>query len=567
MTDTIQALEHLLRRWESQENRQLALRWTPLVLALLLALLAGLALLLRLLGWDAGRLAVGCAGVLALGLALLWAGLALRRRPSLSLARRFDARFGLQERLSTALELADGRLETLPSLHTAQVQDALARAQAVPGSAFAWRAVRWPRWQAAAPFVAALVLGLALVLPLAEASTSPDPLLASALEQGRQALQEALQTTLRQPDLDEPQRENLLRALQARLDELQEARSSEEAFAALQAAAADLEAAAQEEAAQQARAAAARAEALRQLQEALQAEQEAASLAEALRQAQATLQEAGQPNAELAEALRRASSELQDSQPSLSEALQEAAQASETGQQQAVQEALEQAAQEAESAQGQEQASREALEQAAQQAREAARQVAEGESAPSSAGQPNDSAQGGASSPQGQEGGQQGQESGQQAAGAQGGQAQQPSSPDETLGQASSENAPSNPQGSDLPSQEAVPEASNAESAQGEGGSPQNAEAGAGGRESFAPIYAPQDFAPQAEDSVALPSQDQEGRLLEGDFAQNPEGELSIPYNQVFSAYEQVARQALEAQGLPPNLQPLVRAYFEGLRP
>jgi len=568
MNDTLEAatLEQLLRRWESQHRRRLALRWSMPLLAALLFILSAMTIALRLLGWPASSLILAWGLILGLGLALPWIGLALRRRPTLKLARHFEALLGLQERLSTALELEAGRLNALPALHAAQVQDAIQRAQSAPTQALSWRTLRWARHERAALACAALALALALLLPLPRPSlAAPDPALALRLDESRQALQAGLQAALRQPDLPTEEREDLLRTLQARLDELNKASSSEQAFAALVAAAAALEGAA-EQITEEARAA--RAEALRQLQAALQAQQQARDLAEALRQAQQRLQDSPS-NAALIDALRRAGLELQASQPSLSQSLEQAAQAAEAGQAQEAQQALDQAAAEA----GQPQRSRQALQQAANQARQAARQIAEGEASrtsPSAAGQPSESQEGGsASSQQGQDGGQQGQERGQQASsgGSQGQDAQANS--DDVTGQASTsqeglneqDSGPSFGREAPLDLQAGDPQA------QGSRTSPQSTEPGAGGLESFAPIYAPQDFTPQAGEDIALPNQNQEGRLIEGDFADNPRGELNVPYNQVFSAYEQAARRALEAQSLPPNLRPVVRAYFDGLRP
>ncbi|MCS6837002.1 MAG: hypothetical protein NZ750_13415 [Anaerolineae bacterium] len=560
-------LERILRAWEAQHNCRLALRWTVPLLVALLVVLSAMTLTLRSLGWPIASLILACSLILSLGLALLWMGLALRRRPTLRLARRYEALLGLQERLSTALELEAGRLDALPVLRAAQVQDAIQRAQSAPTQSLSWRTLRWPWPERAALACAALALALAMLLPLpAPMQALPDPALALSLDESRQTLQESLQAVLRQPNLSAEQREDLLRTLQARLDELNRASSSEQAFAALIAAANALENAADQPIRE---VNAARAEALRQLQEALQARREARDLAEALRQAQIRLQES-RNSADLIDALRRASLELRQSQPSLSESLEQAAQAAESGQTQAAQQALDQAIQQAQTIQ---QTDGTQLQQAAQQARQAARRMAEGEAraaSPSAAGQPNEAADGGlSSSQQGQNNGQQGQERSQQASSGAQAQDDQANSGEDATGQAeTSQDSPNEQDGEPSFGREAPPalQASDPQ-AQGSRTAPQASEPGAAGREAFAPVYAPQVFSPQAGTEVALPNQGQEGRLIEGDFVQNPRGELSVPYNRVFSAYEQAARQAVEAQGLPPNLRPVVRAYFDGLRP
>ena len=566
-TPEISTLKQLLRTWEAQDRRRLALRWTVPLLTALLLILSVLTIALRLLGWLVPSIILAWGLILGLGLTLLWLSLGLYRRPILKLARRYETLLGLQERLSTALELEDGRLDALPALRSAQVYDAIQRAQSASTHHLSWRTLRWPYYERAALVGAALASALTLLLPLpGPAQATPDPALALSLGESRQALQEALQAALRQPNLPAEQREDLLRTLQARLDELNKASHSEQAFAALVAAADALESTA-EQAIQDA--SSARAEALRQLQEALQAQQQAHDLAEALRQAQQRLQE-GRSHADLINALRRAGLELQESQTNLSESLERAAQAAESGQAQQTQQALDQAIQQARESP---QTGRQGLQQAAQQVREVARQVAEGEARainPSAAGQPNESAEGGsASSQQGQDGGQQGQERGQQAnSGDREAQDDQANSAQNVTDQASTSQEGLNEQDSGPSSDREAPASQTSDpQAQGSRTSPQSAEPGAAGRESFAPIYAPQDFSPQAGAGVALPNHSQEGRLIEGELVENPRGELSIPYNQVFSAYEQAARRTLEAQGLPPNLRPIVRAYFDGLRP
>ena len=49
----------------------------------------------------------------------------LRRRPLLQSAQQFDRQFGLQERLSTALELTDGHIHTLPEIARQLLQSML----------------------------------------------------------------------------------------------------------------------------------------------------------------------------------------------------------------------------------------------------------------------------------------------------------------------------------------------------------------------------------------------------------------------------------------------------------
>ena len=121
----------------------LAARLWPLVLARWLAVFAAL---LALLG-------------AAVGLAIVW----VRPRSPFRLARIFDRRFGLAERLTTAVEIGTGRLHATIPMARAQVADALEAARrVVPGSALP---LRVPRRALLACGALAMALVLSLWLP------------------------------------------------------------------------------------------------------------------------------------------------------------------------------------------------------------------------------------------------------------------------------------------------------------------------------------------------------------------------------------------------------------------
>src|SRR5690606_39410358 len=150
------ALNRLVSAWERRWRLQRTLWWLPR--ALLPALLIGSVLLLigrtRPLLNNAQVLALTGA-LLAVGLLALVGMIWLRGRSSIEAARSFDLQFGLGERVSTALELLDGRIHANDELTVHQLEDAWSRAQGVqPGEKLPLRH-DWKAW---------LGVGLALVL-------------------------------------------------------------------------------------------------------------------------------------------------------------------------------------------------------------------------------------------------------------------------------------------------------------------------------------------------------------------------------------------------------------------
>ncbi|MEA3340845.1 MAG: hypothetical protein U9R15_12850, partial [Chloroflexota bacterium] len=122
----IQNLKTYLRRWGLWLRLVESLTWGPWGGALGLGLGLMLALAARLWPLMMARWLAALTGSLALasvivGLAVVW----LWPRSSLRLARIFDRRFGLAERLTTALEIGAGRLCATEAMSGAQLADAL----------------------------------------------------------------------------------------------------------------------------------------------------------------------------------------------------------------------------------------------------------------------------------------------------------------------------------------------------------------------------------------------------------------------------------------------------------
>jgi len=225
-----------LRRWGLRLRLVESLAWGPwggaagLGVGLLLALVARLwpLLVARVLAGLAGLLAL--AGV-AVGLAVVW----LRPRSLSRLARVFDRRFDLAERLMTAVEIGAGWLRTTPAMARVQLADALDAAAHVDPR------VTLPLRGSRRALLAFGVLAAALALSLWLPNSQEDVLLQraavrAAVEEQIEELEAAREEVARAEGLTEAEREALLQVLEVAIAALNadEGRATpEEAVAAL----------------------------------------------------------------------------------------------------------------------------------------------------------------------------------------------------------------------------------------------------------------------------------------------------------------------------------------------
>jgi hypothetical protein len=231
---SISELRPYLRRWGTRLRLVESLSWGPwsgaagLGLGLLTALAARLwpLLMARQLAGLTGLLAlVG----LAVGLAIVW----LRPRTLFSLARVFDRRFGLAERLTTAVEIGAGRLSAAPVMVEAQLADTLDVARRTDPAALL--PLRAPRWALPVLLVLAAGLTLSLWLPNSqEAVLLQQAAVRAAIEEQIGELEKVKEKVAKTEGLTEEEREALLQALEEAIAGLEEGRATpEEALAAL----------------------------------------------------------------------------------------------------------------------------------------------------------------------------------------------------------------------------------------------------------------------------------------------------------------------------------------------
>ncbi|MFL7792014.1 MAG: hypothetical protein AB8I69_07725 [Anaerolineae bacterium] len=223
-----------LRRWGLRLRLVDSLFWGPWGGAVGLSLSLLLALAARLWPLLMSRQVLVLAGLSTLigtvvGLAIAW----LRPRRPLHLARVFDRRLGLAERLSTAVEIGTGRLRTVPVMAEVQLADTLDVAQRTDHRALL--PLRASRPALGALFVLMAGLTALLLLP----NPQEDVLLQQAAVQEAIEAQienlEAVKEEVAQADgLTDEDRETLLEALEEAITGLEEGKATlEEAVAAL----------------------------------------------------------------------------------------------------------------------------------------------------------------------------------------------------------------------------------------------------------------------------------------------------------------------------------------------
>lgn len=475
----------------------------------------------------------------AMGQLWVW----MRPFPVAMVARMGDAQLGLEERLTTALELLEGRLDTSAELRQAQLTDTLAHLQRAPVAA------AFPLTEARQTTRIGLVFA-ALIAVVALLVWLPNP--QTEVLRQRQQLEETIEAQieqLQQLQLDllaqteavqATQIEPLTSTLTELLDKLESARanhSAGEALAALSDAKRELS---QIDAARQTQNLESVANALAQ-SESTTAQQMADALkngdaqqaANALAQAGGTTPDSTEGQL-LAAALNAAAQSAASDNPALAQSLQAAADALQqaSGDAQSVQDALDAAAQQLAGAGATEQAAAQAVQQALQNIQQAQQALAQ--------------QTGGTRGVQRTLGG-----DGQNGAGA------------ETQ----------NGQGGGNGSGRGEPGAGNdgLYSVQGTNGIiPTNNGANQNRLEDYNGVFAPDHLGGSGGDFLQPDPQNPEGGIDIGEIPANPNrdpGEATVPYTEVFREYSNQANSALATDAIPLSMKDYVRQYFGALEP
>lgn len=463
-------------------------------------------------------------------------------------ARTFDQRFGLQERISTALEINDGDLAIKSDLlRNVQRQDANRTADAFDTKRLLPLKLSRRDGIVSVVFLLALLVAIALPNPQQQILAEREQLRETIAQQIQQLDQ--AQQAIEQSRLTDAQKELALEALNEARQKLEDPNvTPEEALAAINEAQSKLDALNDQAARQQA-------EDLRQAGESLSPDELTNSLANSLanndfQQAAEQMRsltnssENGQPLSE--EELQRAANQMdqlargvQNSDPALANQLREAAQNMREGNAEAAQQQLDQAAQSLERAQ-QTSAASQSLDNAQARA-EAARQAIAQQASRSQNGNPNQANQANANANAGAESNSQ-SESNQPG---QPGQAGQASAPGE--GEPGSQSASSSA-------------ASGAQNNQNE--SRKSDDFG-----SDDSVYAPQRVNGDGRQVVLPDSQSQNAPNPNGRASTAPGGNTTVPYEDVYGDYSKAADEAMQSGQVPADMRDYVRDYFSSLDP
>lgn len=589
-----QPLSALVKTWDTRLRWQRTAQWfaRSLMPGLIVAIIIGVISRTRPLLNNPQIGVLALLGML-IGASILWAWVWFLPHQAIKSARRFDVQFGLQERISTALELTEGRIHANEVLTPRQIENAHATASTI--DPVEQLPIRINHYEWVIVLMLAFMVALLVLLPNAQARATGQnaagrQVISEAADEVRDAIEEiAIDTTL-----EEAERESLLESLQTSLETLEDENVTEEEAAATmndveellnqEASSLNEQAQRQQQALEQAAEALGEPEATSENppqqqpadQQSSAAEEAQQSLAEMMEEMEQMTQEEAES---LAQQLEQAADALQETAPEAAESLREAAEALRNGDQQSAQDAMQDASDQIQEA-GQEQ---ERTQRSAQQMAESAQDMQESQQAMGMQ-QPQQQEQQGEQGESGQQ--QQGQSEGQPQEGQQGessdgppqegqegqqqgsgeGNQQSPPNPGETQGQQGSAQNPPDSSSNEIGDQPGSQFGDTSGFA--DTGEEQQGGGTAGGEGIFEEIFAPRaPEVPAGSDEIILQPDTGDTPLREGDLSDNPSGAVTVPYNQVFSDYANSANRALDQDYIPLGLRDVVREYFTSLAP
>ena len=575
----VNTLSTLVRGWDRRLRIKQLMTWLPRSIApgLLIGVILAIASRLTPLLTNDQILMIGVVGV-GVGLATLLGVIFLWKRTIIDSARRFDVSFDLKETISTAMELNEGRINADDMFQDHQMRDALSRAKKVNIKRDMPIELNWREWLGV--LLLALVFVGSVLIPNIQAEALVDNTEDNAIvEQAEDEISDLIEDIATNPDIDEETREELLETLQVNLDTLQdEDVTAEEALATLNDVQSMLEEQAESLQQQQEEQEAALDAALETFQEELNLETEGSEgdessageeLTEALQEMFEGLENQAIDPAQASQALQEMSEQLQESAPETAEQLQEMAEQLQEGDQEGAQDGMEELAQQMESELGGQ--TGQVLSQSATDISDRLEEMTESQNSqqqPSGESQPQDGGSSGDQEQQGeQEGGSEaGEGEGQSQEGdeqsGQGGEGESGSEGQESDGAGESDQIQEGSGGSDAGNNDSD---TSGQDGQTDGTGTDTSD---GGEEQFEQIFDPRRTGEDIGDTeIILQPDEGDTPLQEGEFSPNQIGDVTVPYNEVFSDYSNAANEALTRGYVPLGMRDIVRDYFTSLSP
>lgn len=505
-----------------------------------------------------------------LGVAVFAVAALIRPHSRMSAARFFDLTFGLNERTSTAIELARRKIDAPDWWIEEQLADAMDAANRVqPVSQLP---IRFTRVELLSLLVALALLIASFVIPNEQFATlARQQAVQQAIAKEATQLETIRKDVETNNKLTDDQKKELTQPLNDAIKKLQSGDlTKEQALSELNKTENQLRQLATPTIQQQAQAMQQAGQSLSQNSQ-TQAVGEAlknnnlAGAAQALKNTDLSKMTPAEQQ-QLAKTLEQTAQQLQSSNPQVAQQLQQAAEALRQGNTSAAQQAMNNAANQM--------ANMASQVNQAQAAQQAANQVAQGQQGIAQAGNPNQQGQPGQQG-QGQQGQQgQGNQPGQQ--GNQPGQGQGQPGQGQAQGQGQGQAGQGQTQGQGQGNQ------GGAGAGQGQGnGNAQGPEAGnnpgnnsggpTGGNtvRQYEQIYSPYRIGGSGGDQVKLPGSGDPNAQKVGEGPSKPgaENQSQVPYNQVYAPYRDSAQYAIENGQVPVTREQAVKKYFSNLEP
>ncbi|MEM9955135.1 MAG: hypothetical protein AAF846_26235 [Chloroflexota bacterium] len=619
--NTESQLNALIKQWTARWRLRRIVLYMPRIA--MVTTLVGIATSL-LLGYSRSVSVVAMliitAGAMSATFVGITTALGLWRKRGYEAIRQFENIFDLQERISTAFELLEGRIQTSPAVAQRQLDDAYKVAQTVDPRKQIPLKIKWLEWAVALFIIIFLVVSVALsAYLLSQGGNAVSTQTQTAINSASETTRDITEGIATDNALTDEERSSLLESAEIALEELENPdTTAEDSFVTMS----DLESDLREQVEALREEVAESNDNLQQANETLnnqntpsqqgdQSDSNAESeqsgnpqeggdnagdaLADSLEQESQSVQDMSeQERQDLAQQLLEVADEVRETNPELADALDEAAEALENNNIQEFESAMNDAAQQSRSSgerNNSRQESSNTLEQAADQAQQAANEIAQSEAQANPDG--DQQGQQGEQSQQGQQEGQPQQESGQQQGqsqqgGQQDGQGENPASQNAGKDGAQGQSEGGQQQGQQPGDAEAQQGPASSQSQDGDGageagnGDGQDQQGitavgeqelgnntnNDGGETTFDSIFAPNQINTQQGDTnIVLETDASTDQTREGEFQENPTGESTVPYNQVFSSYADSASSALENGYVPLGVRDVVRDYFTSLEP